>query len=424
MYKGKQVIIGNSAAGLSAIKAIREVNRCCPITLISGESCNAYSPVLITYYLKDRISREGLFIVDDDFYKSGNVKTIFGHKVTRVEPSKQVVYLDSGEVIGYDNLLIATGASPVRLRDSENEPGNVFSVRTIEDADRIVQRAKRAREVIVIGAGLIGLQVADALSGKEIKLTMIEWADQVFPETADPDCAAIVQKEIESYGISIHLGERVKEIKQRGDKTVVISGLGEELSADMVITGIGVTPNVQLISGSGIEVNRGIVVDGMMRTNISNVFAAGDVSEGENLATGKNEILPNWSNACKQGRIAGLNMAGYEQRYEGGLRETITSIFGLILVAIGLVHAPKNNVVEEISFVELQRKTYRKVLVAGDRMVGAVLLGKIEDAGIIKSFIRNKKKVSRWKEGIARSPLDMRKVLLSVTGEYNTYHFK
>jgi NADPH-dependent 2,4-dienoyl-CoA reductase/sulfur reductase-like enzyme len=255
-------------------------------------------------------------------------------------------------------------------------------------------------------------------------LTIIEWADQVFPETADPDCAAIVQKEIESYGTSIHLGERVKEIKQRGNKTVVISGLGEELSADMVITGIGVTPNVQLISDSGIEVNRGIVVDGMMRTNISNVFAAGDVSEGENLATGKNEILPNWSNACKQGRIAGLNMAGYEQRYEGGLRETITSIFGLVLVAIGLVHAPKNNVVEEISFVELQRKTYRKVLVAGDRMVGAVLLGKIEDAGIIKNFIRNKKKVSCWKEGIARSPLDMRKVLLSITGECDTYRFK
>ncbi len=421
MYKTKQVIIGNSAAGLSAINAIREVNRCCPITLISGENCNAYSPVLITYYLKDRISREGLFMVDDDFYKSGNVETIFGHKVTRVEPSKQLVCLDNGEVIEYDNLLIATGASPVRLRDPKNEPGNVFSVRTIEDADRIVQRVKRAREIIVIGAGLIGLQVADALSQKEIKLTIVEWADQVFPETADPDCAAIIQKAIESYGISIHLGERIREVKQRGNKTVVISDSGQEHSADMVVAGIGVTPNVQLVGDSGIKVNRGIVVDSTMRTNISNVFAAGDVSEGENLATGMNEILPNWSNACKQGRIAGLNMAGREQRYEGGLRETITSIFGVVLVAIGLVHAPKNDVVEEISFLELKRKTYRKVLVAGDRMVGAVLLGKMEDAGIIKDFIRNKKEVSRWKEGIARSPLDLRKVLLSITGECDTY---
>ncbi|MFC2014296.1 NAD(P)/FAD-dependent oxidoreductase [Chloroflexota bacterium] len=415
MGNSRQVIIGNSAAGLSAIKAIREIDRLCPITLISAESCNAYSPVLLTYYLKQRLSREDLFIVDSDFYKVNGIKTIFGSKATRVDPSRQVVYLENGQKVDYDNLLIATGAFPMSLDSSEDVLANVFSLRTIEDAEKIAECAKTAKEVIVIGAGLIGLQIVDALCRQGPKLTLIEWSEQVLPESVDAECADLVQKEIESHGISVLLNKRVKGIRKSGKKTAVISDSGEEWVADMVIVGIGLKPNIQLVDNTGIEVNRGIVVDETIRTNINNVFAAGDVSEGEDLVTGNKKVLPNWINACKQGRVTGSNMAGCQQSYEGGLSETITTIFGLTVVGIGLPRAPKSNGLEELKFSDPERKSYRKILLAGNRIMGAVLLGRTRDAGILRNLITNKKDVSPWKDGIARAPMDMRRLLLSIT---------
>jgi len=415
MGKTKQVIIGNSAAALSAIKAIREVDRLCPITLISAESCNAYSPVLLTYYLKQRLSREDLFIVDSDFYKVNGVRTIFGTKATRVDPLRQVVHLDNGREVGYDNLLIATGASPMSMDSSEDGFANIFSLRTIEDAEKILECAKTAKEVIVIGAGLIGLQVVDALREKGAKLTLIEWFGQVLPESVDADCANLVQKEIEYHGISVFLGKKVKGIRKNGKKAVITSDSGEEWIADMVIVGIGLKPNMQLVDNTDIKVNRGILVDAMIRTNINNVFAAGDVSEGEDLVTGDKRVLPNWSNACKQGRIAGLNMAGCQQSYEGGLSEMVTTIFGLTVVGIGLPRASREDGLEELQFSDPERKCYRKILLDDNRIVGAVLLDRTEDAGILKNLISNKRDVSPWKDGMAKTPLDMRKLLLSVT---------
>jgi nitrite reductase (NADH) large subunit len=158
-------------------------------------------------------------------------------------------------------------------------------------------------------------------------------------------------------------------------------------------------------------VNRGILVDEFMRTNISNIFAAGDVSEGKNLITGKTELLPNWPNACSQGRIAGLNMAGCEQKHEG-ISEAITEIFGLITVSIGLHKTVEGGGLEELCFCDLKRKRYRKLWFAKNRVVGAVLLGAVQDAGMLKNLIVNKRDISAWGREIFKTPLELRKLLL------------
>ena len=410
----RQVIVGNSAAALSAIKAIREVDSSCPITLISRERYNAYSPVLLTYYLRGSLSRDDLFIVDSDFYKTMRVETILGSRAIAVDPSQQTVHLENGKIVEHDNLLIATGASPIGLDSPGNSAGNVFSVRTVEDAEGILSCAKTAKSVVVIGGGLIGLQVSDALFKEVGRLTIMEWSGQLLPESIDAKCAGIIQREIESRGISVILGRKVARINKKGKKAVVISDSGEEVTADLVVISIGLRPNIQLVRNSGIEVNRGILVDEQMRTNVKNIFAAGDVSEGENLVTGKKEVLPTWTNACRQGRIAGLNMAGYEQRYEGGIRETIATLFGLTIAAIGKAKTSKDDETE-LHFYDPDRMSYRKILIANDRIVGAVLLSKTVDVGILGNLIRNRRNILPWKEEIAKVPLDMRKVLLQST---------
>lgn len=314
----RQVIVGNSAAGLSAIKAIREVDDSCPITLISMESCDSYSPVLLTYYLKRRILREDLFIVGRNFYEVNRVDTMLGCMVIGITPSRQIVRLKSNEDVEYDNLLIATGASPVSIEHSVNAVKHLFYLRTIEDAEKILAQVKNVNRVIVIGAGLIGLQAAEAIFREGIQLTIIEWAKHVLPQIADFTCACLIQKEIERRGITLYLEKKVKSIIKVEDRVRVVTDSNEEFTADMVVIATGVRPNTKILEGSGINVKRGILVDETMRTNISHIFAAGDVCEAENLITGMSEVIPLWSNACRQGRIAGLNMAGGEERFGGG----------------------------------------------------------------------------------------------------------
>jgi len=140
----KQVIIGNSAAGLSAISAIRSIDSSCPISVVSAENCMAYSPVLLTYYIAQKIGRDDLFIADDRFYRERNVKTIFGSRAVGIDPSQQTVYLEDNTGLEYDNLLIATGASAKHLSgEGANLPG-ILTLRTIEDAERIIRLIKDA----------------------------------------------------------------------------------------------------------------------------------------------------------------------------------------------------------------------------------------------------------------------------------------
>jgi len=410
MRKVRQVILGNSAGGLNAIKAIREVDKSCLITIISAENCNAYSPVLLSYYLKGEISRGSLFIVDSSFYRMNNIETKFGIRAIGVDVSRQAVQLENGTEVEYDNLLVATGASPVNLVGPEEKLDNVFVLRTIGDTERILECAKIAKEVVLIGCGLVNLEILDALFREGVRFTLVELTRQVLYGSVDADCAAIIKKEIESHGISVLLGERVTGISKRGKKAIVTLGSSQELVADMVIVGIGVRPNTQFLSNSGVKVNRGILVNELMQTNIHNIFAAGDVCEGKELTTGKREILPNWFNACEQGRIAGSNMAGNQQRYEGGLRDTIVTIFGLTVASVGLPEASDSNVTEMV-FSGTDKRTYRKILLADNRVVGITLLGRTREAGLLRNLLRKRQDISLWKQKLLKNELDIRELL-------------
>lgn len=321
----KQVIVGNGIAALSAIKALREAGFTSPVTLISAESCNAYSPVLTTYYISGKLGEDELFIADERFYRRYKVKTILGNRATGIDTSGQVVYLESGLKVGYDNLLIATGASPKRPGNINTDSSDrVLTLRTIEEAKRIKELSETVNEVIFLGAGLVSLQIANAIYKKGAQFTFVISSNQVLSRNIDADCAAMVQKEIESRGISILLGRGVNGIGREGNEVVVTLDSGEELRAGIVIVGKGMSPNIELTKGSGINVNKGILVDESMRTNIENIFAAGDVAESRDSVTGESNIVQTWPNACEQGRIAGLNMVDYQRRAGGALKANIT----------------------------------------------------------------------------------------------------
>ena len=407
------VIIGNSAAGLSAIRALRRMGDSGTILLVSAEDCNAYSPVLTTYYIAGQIKRSDMFMVDDGFYKVFDVQRLFGRRAVGIDPEKRLVHLDNRSNLPYDNLLIASGASARPLKNVDTDALEfVSTLRTIRDADKIEKATEKAREIVFIGAGLVSLQIIKAILGKGKRLTLVVGSYQILSQQMDSEGAAIIQEKLEAQGISILFGRRVERIDRKGDRVHVLTNFNEVLTADLVVVGKGVKPNLNMVENTGIKMRDGILVDDQMRTTLEDVFASGDVAEGKNTITGQMEVIATWSNACAQGEIAGMNMAGCPAKRKGQFRENVTTILGTSVVSIGLSR-PEEGQFKVLSHVDVKHGVYRKLFLDGSILVGALLLGKIDDAGVIRHCIANRLDVSPWQEEIATGLLDFGNILIN-----------
>ena len=407
----KHTIIGNSAAGLSAIKAIRKSGDSRPIVLISTEKCNAYSPVLTTYYIGDQIKKSNLFLTKDSFYKKYKVHAVFGRWVEAVDPVNRRLHLQDRSRMNYDNLLIASGASARTLNNVEPDALKyVSTLRTITDADKIKFASEKAENVVFIGAGLVSLQTIKAIAGKGHKITVVVGSEQVLSQHMDRESAFIIQEKLTGGGVEILFGRGVKQVYEKGGRARVVTTYGESLPADLVVVGKGVRPNTGMVKNTSFKTNNGILVDERMRTNHENVYAAGDVAEARNEINGEWEVIGTWFNACAQGEIAGFNMAGRTARRQGQFRENVTTILGVVVASMGLSN-PAYGRYQQLRYADSRRSVLRKLYLDGSRIVGALLVGQAYDAGVIKHCITNRIDISPWKDRIAMAPMDFAKVL-------------
>jgi nitrite reductase (NADH) large subunit len=404
------LIIGNSAAALSAVKAIRENHSADHITLVSAENHYAYSPVLLPYYVSKKIGRAALFLADQNFYQDNGVELILGNPATRVDPQNRQVTLASGDILDYDNLLIATGSSPKPLDIPGEDLAGVFTLKTVDDADKLVKAAAGMEDIVIIGGGLIGLQAANALYAADRNIRIVIGSRQPLSRNVDPSCAENICQGIRECGMSILFETHAVSIKKIKDNLSVGLSSNNTLEADAVIIGKGVSPNVQLVAESEIEVNQGILVDETMRTNVPNIFAAGDVAEGLNLITGERQVIATWPNACSQGRTAGINMAGGMDKNEG-LSSNICGFLGSTVASVGITN-PENGDFEEVVSEDPAKGRYRKLVWnKKNELVGAVLMGKVADIGVISNLIRNR----------VRIPKEKRRQMVQSTIRYGDY---
>ncbi|PIW21582.1 MAG: NAD(P)/FAD-dependent oxidoreductase, partial [Candidatus Aquicultor secundus] len=273
----------------------------------------------------------------------------------------------------------------------------------------------------VIGAGLIGLKAAESLHHRGVKVTVVELANRVMAAVLDTDAGAIVQGALEKAGVNIITEDTVEEIL--GDNMGLVNGVklksGEALDCDAVIVAIGVIPNAGFAKESGVEVNRGIIVDDHMRTNLPDIYAAGDVTEGPDYLNGGKRVMPIWPNAYIQGKIAGFNMAGVDREFKGGLAVNSIELFGVPVVTAGLSNTESDDL-EVLSSVE--GDTYRKIVLRGSMVVGAVMVGNIDRAGLITGLIRDRIDVSNMRDrllandfGYIDFPVELRKERLGVS---------
>jgi NAD(P)H-nitrite reductase large subunit len=414
----RHTIIGNSAAGLSAIRAIRQSGDCRPIVLVSAEKCNAYSPVLTTYYIGGQIKKSQLFLADDGFYRKYRVDPILGRRVEQVDPVQRRIHLDEGSRLDYDTLLIASGASARPLANVEPDAAKyVSTLRTMADAEKIKGACESAKKIVAIGAGLVSLQTIKGVLDKTVDITLVVGSDQVLSQQMDRESAFIIQEKLAGQGVKILFGREVSQVYENKGRAHVVTSYGESLPADVVIVGKGVWPNASMVKNTSIKANIGILVDDRMSTNVEDVYAAGDVAEGRNEITGEMEVIATWFNACAQGEIAGLNMAGRAARRYGQFRENVTTVLGVVVASIGQSR-PAHGQYEELRYANLEHGRMRKLYLDGSRIVGALLVGEAYDAGVIRHCIANKIDISPWKNTIATAPMDFGRILCSQSLKY------
>ncbi len=396
MDKIKYLIIGNSAGGISAAEAIREVDKQGTMAIVSDEPYPAYSRPLISEYLVERYPLERMLFRPADFYENNKIHPFLGKKAERLNTNEHTIELDSGEKIRWEKLLLATGGLPIIPPIDGIKSQGVFTFITLDDAKVIDQYLDGAAQAMVIGGGLIGVSATEALVKRGIKVTIVEMKERVLNTILDEEASVLEEKALRQAGVSIMTGHTVTKIDsaEKAVSSVTLDD-GSQIPCNLVIVAIGVQPRTELMSNTGITVNRGIVVDRYMATSGADVYACGDAAEAYDFIYGENRLSPIWPNAYMGGRAAGFNMTGIPTEYQGGTAMNSLKYFGLDIVTAGMVNPPDD------SYETLSQKygdTYHKVVLKDGLVVGMVFVGNIEKSGIVFSLMKDRINVNGFKQ--------------------------
>jgi NADPH-dependent 2,4-dienoyl-CoA reductase/sulfur reductase-like enzyme len=341
------VVIGGCAAGMSAASKARRVNPDLEIVVYERTGFVSYGECGLPYYVSGLVDDHNKLVVRTpvQFAKRG-IEVHLHYEVTEIVPQNRrlrVTNLDNGEswYESYDKLIIATGGRPALLPGfSLGDLSGVFVVRALEDGIAIHEFTQRERpgRAVIVGAGYIGLEMAESFHVLGLETTVIGRPPQVL-KRFDPDVAKLVQEEMERKGIRLSLGDEVKALEgdAQGRVRSVISSKGT-FEADLVLLALGVRPNVALAKEAGVALGEtgAITTDAQMRTNLPDVFAAGDCAEAYHLITGRGDYIPLGTTANKQGRVAGTNMGGGHAEFKGVVGTAITKVFDLYAALTGL----------------------------------------------------------------------------------------
>lgn len=376
--KGTYVIIGNGIAGLSAAEEIRKADSQATIKIISQENYLTYYRVKLSHFISKDPELKQLLIHDENWYKERNIEIVLGRRVEKIDPIQATIQLDNGEEVAYDKLLIANGSKPFVPPVEGVEKKGVYTLRSLEDLKEIQDYLKDCKEVAVIGGGLLGLEAAWALQERGLKVNVIEFFDYLLPRQLDQELSSYVKEQLEARKLNIHLSAAAQEIVGDEKVTSVRIKDGRNISADLVLFSAGIRPNLEIVEGTDIQINKGIIVDGFMRTSVKNIYAAGDVAEMKGSAMGL------WSVAMDQGKVAGKNMVGNSIIYAPIQPATMLSIGGLSLFSAGEINHEKKTLVYR------SQEVFHKLFVEEGKLIGGVLTGDVKKMAKLKKAVNDK----------------------------------
>jgi NAD(P)H-nitrite reductase large subunit len=424
----KYVIVGASAAAIGAVEAISEEDPIGTLIVISDEPCPHYSRPMISDYVSGKADFPKMKCRDDSFWKQHHAEVILGKKATALNLTEKTVALESGEKIPYEKLLLATGGKPFVPKMEGQEKDGVFTFTTIKDAELLAAKieAINAKSAVVIGAGLIGLSVTDALTKRGLKVTMVELQEKILSLLLDSKASDMVEAVVKAAGVNIVTGQSVQKIIGKPGNECAVGGViltkGDTVPCDLVIVAIGVIPRTELAAGTAIKLNRGIVVDNTMQTNVPDVYASGDVAEAYDFVLQQNRLLPLWPLAMQEGHVAGYNMAGQKTLYNGGTNMSSLKYFGIPIVSIGLANPKDDPTLEILVKADAEQKVYKKLVLRNNIIVGLTFVNCIERVGILYKLMKDQINVKKFKADLLRDDFGLAVLPTSLQKKMSVVH--
>ena len=378
------VIIGNGVAAAGCIEGIRSVDKVSPITVISEEKHPVYCRPLISYYLEGKTDLERMNYRSADFYEKNGCKVLYGRKALKIDAENKKVTLDDNTSVPYTALCNASGSSPfVPGVKGLEKVKNKFTFMTLDDTLALEKAINKDSRVLIVGAGLIGLKCAEGICDRVKSITVCDLASRVLSSILDDECAALMQNKIEEHGIKFMLSDTAEEFTE--DKAIMKSGA--EVDFDILVMAVGVRANTALVKDIGGETNRGIIVDTKMQTSLTDIYAAGDCTEGDDISLGAKRVLAILPNAYMQGHTAGVNMAGGDAEFNKGIPMNSIGFFGLHAITAGSYFGADEG---GFMYEEKSEDSLKRIFTKDGLLTGYIMIGNVERAGIYTSLIREK----------------------------------
>ena len=376
------VIIGNSAAAISAVNTIRKLNKNISIALIDRENTVAYSRVLTPYYISGKTDLNGLFMVDESYYKNNHISVFFGSEAIFIDRKGHEVHLANGKRLPYKKLLIANGAEAIPPKFYGD---NILNLRHLDDAKRLRKYFLTSKTVVGFGAGLVTIPMLSHFH-EDVKKYLILSSNKILSRLLDDESAEMLETFLDDKGLFICKEEDIEHVENKNNKTVLYLRSGKNIECDCLIVGKGVKPNIELASESGVKTNYGVLIDEYCQTNDPDIFAAGDVAEGYEFDTKRKVIQGNWITAVEQAEIAAKNILGLGVTYDGSFKCNITKVFGVGIAVVGIIN---DNLYETDKYYNPIMNIYRKYFIDNNGIIrGVVLINNTDEAGIYYGLIK------------------------------------
>lgn len=375
----RYVMIGNSAAGIGAVEAIRKNDEQGEIVIISDEAYHCYARPLISYLLLGKTSETKMKYRSEDFYKENKCELLLAKKAVAINTAGKSITLGDDQEISYDKLLVATGSSPfIPPMPGLEKVKSKYTFSCLDDAKSLEKAIGPKSKVLIIGAGLIGLKCAEGINKRVAEIAIVDLAPKVLSSILDDDAAARVKTHLEQNGLTFYLGNSVKEF---AENTAYLAD-GAVVDFDVLVLAVGVSPNTALLKDIGGQVGRGITVNERMETSIPDIYAAGDCTESVDASTGDTKVMALLPNAYMQGECAGFNMSGVDFCFNKAIPMNAVGFFGLHIITAGSYAGDV--------YCDNDDENYKKLYYGDNKLNGYILIGNVEKAGIYTGLIREK----------------------------------
>ncbi|MBI3637366.1 MAG: FAD-dependent oxidoreductase [Candidatus Rokubacteria bacterium] len=388
------VIIGNGAAGTYCAEQLRKLDAACEITLIGDEKYTLYNRVSLPRYLRGVLLEQRVFVRDQEWHTKNRIALRLETKVSGVDFERKTLALDPGGELPYDRLLLATGGrpNPLTCEGAASAPA-IFNFQYLDETRAMVEKMPESKVAVVLGGSFIGYELAEAFAHRGLETHWLMRGPRFLRRALDEDGGKVVTLLAQDAGVQVHYEEAIQKVARSNGGIAVTGTAGFGAKADLVGVGLGLTMNIDIFKGTPLRTNVGIVTNEYLETTMPDVWAAGDVAEFYDVVSQRHHRMGTWDNSLNHGRHVAKNMHGAREAYVE-VPTYASSMFNSNISVMG-VTTEEEPEAEAVVEVELEGRNYKRLFFLGERLVGAILIGKMKGRKKVLELISSRTPIER-----------------------------